>query len=306
MLMRSLWLYLNIFLLISGTSGIILALLVYRKNKNKAMIRYAAALTFWSLDQIIISVIYYVNNILGINDRWFNALMNDAGFFMLSGFAFLAPLLIYELFDKPFTGRNKYIYWSSASLMLIPCSVSGVLFNMPEYFEILEALKALTFYGVLYYLSAFQYKNIKNVESADIRKMLKSIFYLQMIFYPVMIAEGSMFSYSVYPFGISSFSLFYFLINMAWLYFASFYLHLPELRMVDHTDSLEVYFSMFKISPREKDVVKLLLQGSSYEEIAGQLFIAHETVKTHVNNIYKKSGVSSKVELINLINKCGN
>ena len=41
----------------------------------------------------------------------------------------------------------------------------------------------------------------------------------------------------------------------------------------------------------------------SYKEIAAALFISLPTAKTHVMNIYQKTGVNSKVELINLIIK---
>lgn len=56
------------------------------------------------------------------------------------------------------------------------------------------------------------------------------------------------------------------------------------------------------ISPRETEVMDLLMKGSSYQQIADQLFISLPTVKTHVSNIYRKAGVSNKVGLINLIN----
>lgn len=49
---------------------------------------------------------------------------------------------------------------------------------------------------------------------------------------------------------------------------------------------------------REKEVLVLLLQGSSYARIAKRLVIAESTVKTHANHIYGKIGVASRDELI--------
>ncbi len=59
--------------------------------------------------------------------------------------------------------------------------------------------------------------------------------------------------------------------------------------------------SSFNISPRENEVLNLLVKGKSYKEIAEKLFISLPTVKTHVTNIYKKMNIKNKIELINLI-----
>ena len=52
------------------------------------------------------------------------------------------------------------------------------------------------------------------------------------------------------------------------------------------------------LSIRETEVLKLITEGKSYTKIAVQLHISHETVKTHIKNIYKKLNVGSKSEAI--------
>ncbi|UCG08441.1 MAG: response regulator transcription factor, partial [Desulfobacterales bacterium] len=42
------------------------------------------------------------------------------------------------------------------------------------------------------------------------------------------------------------------------------------------------------LSNREIDILHLLAEGLSNKEIASRLFIAPETVKTHLQNIYRK------------------
>ena len=51
------------------------------------------------------------------------------------------------------------------------------------------------------------------------------------------------------------------------------------------------------LSPRELEVARAYSGGASYREIAERLFIAPTTVRTHLSKIYRKLGVSSKVEL---------
>jgi len=106
------------------------------------------------------------------------------------------------------------------------------------------------------------------------------------------------------PYEIGTFSLFYFLFDILWLYFVSRYFYFPEIKIIDETKSLDNYSTIYKISSREKEAAQLLLEGLSYREIGPRLFISYETVKSHVNNIYIKSKVKSKMELAGLIRKC--
>lgn len=57
----------------------------------------------------------------------------------------------------------------------------------------------------------------------------------------------------------------------------------------------------FELTPRENEVLFALLQGRSYTNIGHKLFISKSTVKTHANHIYAKLGVSTRDELIDLL-----
>jgi DNA-binding NarL/FixJ family response regulator len=54
------------------------------------------------------------------------------------------------------------------------------------------------------------------------------------------------------------------------------------------------------LTPREADVLELLQEGRTNAEIAHQLSIGIETVRTHARNIYRKLGVSSRRDLASL------
>jgi DNA-binding NarL/FixJ family response regulator len=53
-----------------------------------------------------------------------------------------------------------------------------------------------------------------------------------------------------------------------------------------------------KLTPREHDVLALLVQGASNREIAQQLFLSDKTVKQHVTKILRKLGVRSRSQAI--------
>ena len=55
------------------------------------------------------------------------------------------------------------------------------------------------------------------------------------------------------------------------------------------------------LSPRETEVVKLLVEGHRVSTIARSLFISPHTVRNHLQAAYRKSGVKSQVELIEML-----
>lgn len=55
------------------------------------------------------------------------------------------------------------------------------------------------------------------------------------------------------------------------------------------------------ISDREQELIPLLLEGRSNKEISELLFISTNTVKTHIRNIYRKLGVSNRLQLLSKI-----
>ena len=53
-----------------------------------------------------------------------------------------------------------------------------------------------------------------------------------------------------------------------------------------------------ELTDRERQVLRLLADGCSYEAIGQQLFISPETVRTHVAKATKKLGVQTRVEAV--------
>jgi PAS domain S-box-containing protein len=52
------------------------------------------------------------------------------------------------------------------------------------------------------------------------------------------------------------------------------------------------------LSAREREVVQLVAMGNTGPEIADELLIAHDTVRTHVRNAMEKSGARSRAHLV--------
>jgi ATP/maltotriose-dependent transcriptional regulator MalT len=54
----------------------------------------------------------------------------------------------------------------------------------------------------------------------------------------------------------------------------------------------------YNLSEREKQVLQLLVKGYSYKMIATEIFIAMDTVRSHIKKIYEKLHVNSKSEAV--------
>lgn len=63
----------------------------------------------------------------------------------------------------------------------------------------------------------------------------------------------------------------------------------------------EKQMELDKLSKREKELLKMLAKGYRYKEIADQLNISTETVRTHIRNIYEKLQVQSRTEALNKV-----
>lgn len=59
----------------------------------------------------------------------------------------------------------------------------------------------------------------------------------------------------------------------------------------------------YQLTKREQEILEPLATGKTYTEIAEAFHISPKTVRRHIENIYRKLAVSSKVEASNLANK---
>ena len=57
----------------------------------------------------------------------------------------------------------------------------------------------------------------------------------------------------------------------------------------------------YGITHREKEIIKMIADGLSNREICGNLQISDDTVKNHVYNIFKKTGVKNRNGLVGLL-----
>lgn len=59
----------------------------------------------------------------------------------------------------------------------------------------------------------------------------------------------------------------------------------------------------YNLTKRESEILDLLAKGYRFKEIAKQLFVSIETVRSHIHHIYEKLQVSSRTDALNKVFK---
>jgi DNA-binding CsgD family transcriptional regulator len=72
---------------------------------------------------------------------------------------------------------------------------------------------------------------------------------------------------------------------------------IPDIGMLNH-QSDPALSPPFGLTEREKEVLKLFVDGLTYKQIARQLNISRSTVGTHLANSYRKLGVTNRVQAL--------
>ncbi|MEO8243947.1 MAG: helix-turn-helix transcriptional regulator [bacterium] len=67
------------------------------------------------------------------------------------------------------------------------------------------------------------------------------------------------------------------------------------------SDLMLRYFQTWNLTPTEQDVATFTIKGFSIAEIAELRGSAEGTIKTHLNAIYRKSGVTGRAQLVSVL-----
>ncbi len=70
---------------------------------------------------------------------------------------------------------------------------------------------------------------------------------------------------------------------------------------IDPELMIEGFADDYDLSRREHEVLRLVVEGASTGSMASQLGISPHTVRDHIKNLYRKTGTSSRSELVGLL-----
>lgn len=316
--MKHLLLFLYFISYTSGIGAITLGLFFYIKTKNLyikyviiADIAFTSFLFFDNLN-------FYTDIFIHRFPFWMN-IVKILGL-TLSGILiiYFFTLSAYSILSIEIAKYKKIIYLGLSSIFfIIPISSLYILYHLQLISELAAVHSCFflpnifTSIGIIYDIF-FIINNLDKFNN-PIKQFLKVLIILTCIITPISILTNVLqyWHFSNIPIAYSPIE--YFLFNLSALIFLKKNLQEASNIVIDVEPKQEKrpspnnFFdnlsNTYNLTQREIDIIKLLSRGLSNQEIAENLFISVNTVRNHIYNIYKKIGIKSRYELINLISR---
>lgn len=211
--------------------------------------------------------------------------------------SFFGMLLINSLLGKEISKTKKWIIMAVSASQFIAIAICSIVVIYLEY-----AVKTSVLLVIIYeiFLTAVSYKQIGN---KDFKRAVNIFTLISIVFLPLFVFEVFR-AYipllkDVTSLKMLSLPAFFLVINTFSLIFANKYFNSPA--FAEDNRLTEFFIKKYSITDKEVEVIELLLNGLTYKQIAEKLYIANKTVDNHIQNIYKKLEITSKIQLFNLV-----
>ncbi len=212
--------------------------------------------------------------------------------------AYLLPLACLDLVGLP-AGRLRRV------VQVILCAAAAALGGLTELAdsELFWKASFLLLAGIHGYALWIVAPRLSRISNLRVRSLVRTCAVILGVHAPFALAQVFLHGVPSMPPAIRNYPLeplAYFLTVAFVLYlYAGRFLVAPSVP-ADFTLSEEAA-RRFGISPREREIVSLVLQGYNHRQIGERLLISAQTVKNHVYNIYQKTSVENRVQLLNLL-----
>lgn len=157
---------------------------------------------------------------------------------------------------------------------------------------------------IIVYLWAFLSILLWSRKQASIpKKFIRTFGASYLIF--MLLSVGLILIQTLVPVSQHLFILVFLSLHLIPIFFLNLYLDKTHERQEEGKGDYEARLSSFvekhEISKRESEVVRLICQGYTNQQISEALFISLQTVKDHTHHIFVKTGVRNRVQLTNMI-----
>lgn len=228
-------------------------------------------------------------------------------FLALAKFMLLRSVM--EFFQKKQSTTFTIIYFlvlSAAFILYGVYMIRITYFDMGEYQKLIQIQRwAFSVFMLIIYLVLYIYIFLSTIKMTDLpAKRYIRVFGSWYLAYLILCIAPLAFSgnYMI-------FKQLFFLIFLSWhlipILFMNIYLNryqkMQDELPVDFEYRFSAFMSEHEISKRESEVIRLICQGLSNQEISETLFISLQTVKDHIHRIFVKTGVKNRVQLTNMI-----
>jgi DNA-binding CsgD family transcriptional regulator len=214
-------------------------------------------------------------------------------------YVFTGPSFFHALAGRT-VGRGARAVYYAVDAVVVAAAVVNVAAPrwLPATWALSGILFAMIAYGII-----FIAVHLGGIGDRLLRRAIVIFLSLSAVFFPLMLVDSLM---ELVPFlhGLAFMEnlaqpLYFFVLNCLTVVLGLRWLDRPAYA---ERDGLTEYFlTAFGISPRESEIIGLLLEGAGTKVIGQKLFISSKTAENHVYNIYQKLKVRNRVQLFQLI-----
>ncbi len=188
----------------------------------------------------------------------------------------------------------------SIPLRVVFISLSGVFVAIATLelvigpFASFRAILLAIFFGVFSFSIFVLIRNLKSIQDKDVRTISTAFIILSALMVPFIMIDVF---FTIQ--GLATLPIYYFWISLIILiYLVNYFVRIPESpgNTID-AKKLET----FRITDREKEIIEEIRLGLTSKEIADHLDISVNTVNNHIANIYAKTEVNSRIDLLNIL-----
>ncbi len=252
-----------------------------------------------------------------------NSIFNILYFFALSIsmalMLYFIPAFLYRFLKLKWMVREN-IQYLILSVIFFVISILGILLNFNFYI-----MANVIFYISILYLFVLGFLHYKNIKDDTIKFMVKILGLITIFIYPILVYQLILLNKNTLDIGSIDITLvlFYIWWNLVMLGYLLWYFIgiIKNKNMFVNKESINkglgnnekqeninkniqsIKEESINLTKREKEILSFLLAGKTNKEVALILDISLNTVNNHVANIYDKSGVKNRVELVNKFSK---
>ena len=259
------------------------------------LIRYIKLLTFLTVPS------FMSNNI-------FDILYFFTFSIAMSLMLYFVPAFLYGFLNLKWELKENIIYILLSVIHFI-LSILGIIIKFEIYI-----FSSIIFYASITYLFVVGLINYKNIKDKTMKLIVKILGIITIIIYPFLIYQLILYRRDITDIGSMDITLvlFYIWWNLIMLGYLSWYFinivknknifskNSENNNMQSNKENIE---EKINLTRREKEILSYLLDGKTNKEVSLILDISLNTVNNHVANIYEKSGVKNRVELVNKFSK---
>lgn len=252
-----------------------------------------------------------------------NSIFNILYYFTLSVYMslilYFIPAFLYRFLNLKWKVKENVSYLILSVVFFI-LSILGIILNFNFYI-----VANIIFYLLILYLLILGFINYKNIKDKMMKLIVKILGLITIFIYPIMVYQLITINKNSLDIGSIDIILvlFYIWWNLVMLGFLLWYFiniiknknmfvneslnnNSNDLKNIENENNAikkELKEEIINLTKREKQILSYLLSGKTNKEVALILDISLNTVNNHVANIYDKSGVKNRVELVNKFSK---